>query len=153
MWNWVSVRLPFLTELCADRLQMAVGQFDEAALCLLVRKSFWGGQTLEEAAESSMWGFEGSELLEEVLGRPVAWKPDHVALDVGAQGTQVGPPHVELVLTEIPQAAQQSQKAVRILEVIAEVEFLGQLSPRTAGYFHVVDTEPHNVLQSHLLGS
>ncbi|GHE56189.1 hypothetical protein GCM10018785_26840 [Streptomyces longispororuber] len=65
----------------------------------------------------------------------------------------MGPPHIELVLPEVPEAAQQGQKAVRILEVVGEIEFPGQFSPRTAGYLHVVATKPHNVLQFHLLRS
>lgn len=47
---------------------MPVGELDEAALGLLVGKDGGGGQPLEEDAEAWVRGFEGAELLEELLG-------------------------------------------------------------------------------------
>ncbi|MCX5115353.1 hypothetical protein OOK13_44410 [Streptomyces sp. NBC_00378] len=144
---WVAVHLAVLAQLRAHGLEMMVDEFGETTLCLLVGKDRWGGEALQEASEARGRGFECFELLEEMLGRPVAWEPDHVSLDVIAQGAKVWPPYVELVFTQVPQLSQQGKESVRVGEMVGEIEFLGQLAARAAWNLHVVAPEPHGVLQ------
>lgn len=86
------------------------------------------------------------------LGRPVTRESDDVAVDLAAEAVGGGGPPAQWVVVQVPQSAQQRHEAVRVAEVIGEIEVSGQLAPGPARDLYVVAAEPQNVLQRHAFG-
>ncbi|MFF0191394.1 MULTISPECIES: hypothetical protein [unclassified Streptomyces] len=72
-----------------------------------------------------------------------------MALDLAAQAVARGRPSAQWIVVQVPQSAQQGHEAVRVAEVVGQIEFSGQLAPGPARDLHVVAAEPQNILQLH----
>src|SRR6266851_2117982 len=65
--------------------QMRVDDGDDPALRWLVRNHVRGSQPFKESHEPRVHGLECAELLEQILGGPVARISEHMPLDLAAQ--------------------------------------------------------------------
>jgi hypothetical protein len=118
---------------------------DEAPLRRLIGNDLGGGQSLKELPEPGVAGLERAELLEQVLGGPVAGVAEHVPLDARAQARRAIGPGIERGVQH-PQAVQEGHEPVGLECEAGEIEVPGDLAPGPLGYLSRALAGPQHVL-------
>ncbi len=123
---------------------MRVDDGDDPALRWLVRNHVRGGQTVQESREPRVHGVERAELLEQILGGPVARISEPMPLDLAAQAGRAAGEPVKRIAQQ-PQAFQQGHEPVALARENAEIEVPGHLASSTSRYFRT-PVGPEDVL-------
>ncbi|WRK41153.1 hypothetical protein U0M97_36945 [Streptomyces venezuelae] len=115
--------------------QVDVHRGGHPALDRLVEQDVAGDGGFCEAGEPGAACFEGAELLEELLCRPVRVAQE-VLFDASTQAFRAGGegPSGKGVVVEMPETVQQRHEAGAVLYEVFRVNGPGQLAPRTQGY-------------------